>query len=193
MSQPSLLQKIYQQTQMNAAQVDTVINSFERVVFSKGDFLLKEGQTANEYFCLESGLIRAFVYDYNGNDITTNFFTANDIVVEPSSLFQRISTKENMQTLTDCVCWRINFNNFQQLFHSIEGFREWGRGYLSQSLFYYKQRTIAMVAESATERYLSLLKNQPAVLQHAPLKYIATYLGVTDTSLSRIRKEISKV
>ena len=89
---------------MNAAQVDTVINSFERVVFSKGDFLIKEGQTANEYFCLESGLIRAFVYDYNGNDITTNFFTANDIVVEPSSLFQRIPTKENMQTLTDCVC-----------------------------------------------------------------------------------------
>jgi CRP-like cAMP-binding protein len=192
MSPRSTLQKIYQSANMTVAEVDTVISSFTRIEFKKGDFLLKAGQIANEYFCLESGLIRAFVYNYQGDDITTNFFGENDIVVEASSLFQRIPTKENIQALTDCVCWRIDFSTFQQHFHQIEGFREWGRGYLSQSSFHYKQRSISMIADSATDRYLSLLKEQPQVLQFAPLKHIATYLGVTDTSLSRIRKEITK-
>lgn len=191
MSQPTTLQKIYQSAKMTTAEKETVINSFERVEFKKGDFLLKEGHTANEYFCLERGLIRSFVYNYKGDDITTNFFGENDIVVEASSLFQRIPTKENMQAITDCVCWRIDFTTFQLHFHQIEGFREWGRGYLSQSLFHYKQRSISMIVDSAKDRYLSLLQ-QPQILQYAPLKYIATYLGITDTSLSRIRKEVTK-
>ena len=192
MPQPSTLQKIYQSAKMTEAEVQTVINSFKRIEFKKGDFLLREGETANEYFCLEKGLIRSFVHNYKGDDITTNFFGGNDIVVEASSLFQRIPTKENIQTLTDCICWRIDFGTFQQHFHQIEGFREWGRRYLSQSLFHYKQRSIAMIADSATDRYLTLLKQQPQILQNAPLKYIASYLGVTDTSLSRIRKELIK-
>jgi CRP-like cAMP-binding protein len=192
MSKPILLQKIYQNAPMTSAETEIVINSFKRIEFKKGDYLLKQGQIANEYFCLESGLIRAFVYDYKGDDITINFFGDNDIVVEPSSLFQRIPTKENMQALIDCICWRIDFATFQQHFHNIEGFREWGRGYLSQSLFHFKQRSISMIADSATERYLTLLKQQPQILQNAPLKYIATYLGITDTSLSRIRKEVNK-
>jgi len=192
MPQQATLQKIYQSAKMSEAELQTVINSFKCIEFKKGDFLLKQGQTANEYFCLEKGLIRSFVYNYKGDDITTNFFGENDIVVEASSLFQRIPTKENIQAITDCTCWRIDFGTFQQHFHQIEGFREWGRGYLSQSLFHYKQRSIAMIADSATDRYLTLLKQQPQILQNAPLKYIATYLGVTDTSLSRIRKEVIK-
>ncbi|MDO5524244.1 MAG: cyclic nucleotide-binding protein, partial [Bacteroidia bacterium] len=61
---------------------------------------------------------------------------------------------------------------------------------MAGELFRFKQRSIEMIAESATERYLKLIKEKPQVIRQAPLKYIATYLGVTDTSLSRIRKEI---
>jgi len=61
---------------------------------------------------------------------------------------------------------------------------------MSQQLFIYKQRSIEMFTLSATKRYLNLLQQKPQVVQFAPLKQIASYLGVTDTSLSRIRKEI---
>ena len=58
-------------------------------------------------------------------------------------------------------------------------------------LFHFKQRSVEMVTVSAKERYLKLIKEKPQVIQQSPLKYIASYLGITDTSFSRIRKEIS--
>ncbi|MEZ4841062.1 MAG: Crp/Fnr family transcriptional regulator [Flavobacteriaceae bacterium] len=152
--------------------------------------MLKEGKTANEYYLIERGLFRAFVHNTSGNEITTDFFTDNEFLIEVSSLFQRIPSQENLQALTDSWVWKIEFDVFQELFHKIEGIREWGRAWMSEQLFISKRRSINMITTSAKDRYLALLKEKPIIIQQAPLKYIASYLGITDTSLSRIRKEL---
>lgn len=77
-----------------------------------------------------------------------------------------------------------------KLFH-IEAFREVGRTRLVNSYFDLKSHSVSMITDEAQKRYLDLIANKPNVLQYVPLKHIATYLGVTDTSLSRIRKEIA--
>ncbi|KUJ56747.1 Crp/Fnr family transcriptional regulator [Chryseobacterium aquaticum] len=162
----------------------------EKMIFHKGDFILEEGKTANEYYILEKGLARSFVNDFNGNDVTTHFFVEKEVVIDVSSLFQRIPTQENIVCITDCECWKLDFEVFQELFHRIPNLREWGRAWMSQELFRYKQRSVEMFTLSATKRYLNLLQGKHQVVQYAPLKQIASYLGVTDTSLSRIRKEL---
>ncbi|NMR34169.1 Crp/Fnr family transcriptional regulator [Chryseobacterium aquaticum] len=162
----------------------------EKMIFHKGDFILEEGKTANEYYILEKGLARSFVNDFNGNDVTTHFFVEKEVVIDVSSLFQRIPTQENIVCITDCECWKLDFEVFQELFHRIPNLREWGRAWMSQELFRYKQRSVEMFTLSATKRYLNLLQEKHQVVQYAPLKQIASYLGVTDTSLSRIRKEL---
>ncbi|WP_332453806.1 Crp/Fnr family transcriptional regulator [Chryseobacterium aquaticum] len=162
----------------------------EKMIFQKGDFILEEGKTANEYYILEKGLARSFVNDFNGNDVTTHFFVEKEVVIDVSSLFQRIPTQENIVCITDCECWKLDFEVFQELFHRIPNLREWGRAWMSQELFRYKQRSVEMFTLSATKRYLNLLQEKHLVVQFAPLKQIASYLGVTDTSLSRIRKEL---
>jgi CRP-like cAMP-binding protein len=78
------------------------------------------------------------------------------------------------------------------LFHSLPEFRDFGRSILVKGFAALKSRVLSMITETAEERYAQLLKNNPEIFQHAPLKIIASYLGVTDTSLSRIRKEFSK-
>ncbi len=185
-----ILRQVYQHPKLSESDLKRIFDAHEKEEFKKGDFIIKEGQTANNYMILEKGLMRSFVYDYNGEDITTYFFTENEVVIEVSSLFQRIPTKEYVQTLTDCTCYKIDFDKFQELFHSIENFREWGRAWLSNSLFEFKQRSVSIIKESATDRYLALLKEKPQILEQALLKNIASFLGVTDTSLSRIRKSI---
>jgi hypothetical protein len=75
------------------------------------------------------------------------------------------------------------------LFH-IENFREVGRTKLIQDFFKLKSHSLSLITTEAKDRYLNLMKNQPEIIQNIPSKYIATYLGITDTSLSRIRKEI---
>jgi len=162
----------------------------KKMVFRKGDFILKEGKTANEYYILEKGLARSFVNDFNGNEVTTHFFVEKEVVIDVSSLFQRIPAQENIVCITDCECWKLDFEVFQELFHRIPNLREWGRAWMSQELFTFKQRSVEMFTLSATKRYLNLLQQKQQVIQLAPLKQIASYLGVTDTSLSRIRKEL---
>ena len=185
------LKYIYSHFLLSTENVEEIIAAHDEVHVTKGSFLLNEGETANEYFILEKGLVRAFVIDTDGNEITTEFFTENEIVIIPTSLFQKIPSQENLQTITDCTLWKISYDGFQRLFHQLEGLREWGRVWFSFQLFTMKQRSLDMITQSASERYLKLMKEKPAIIHHAPLKQIASYLGITDTSLSRIRKELS--
>ncbi|HEY4286385.1 MAG TPA: Crp/Fnr family transcriptional regulator [Puia sp.] len=162
-----------------------------KVEFRQGDLPLKIGKIAREFYVIEKGLFRSFLYDYNGNEITTEFYCPKELLIESLSLFQRVPSKENFQAMTDVTAWEIKYNTFQQLLHEIEGFREWGRAWATNQLFTLKKRSIDVLTLSATDRYLHLLKERPQVIEQSPLKYIASYLGITDTSLSRIRKEIT--
>lgn len=185
-----ILNNIYIHPLLNKGDIETISKAHKKVFLKKGDHFLKKGQHSNSYMILVDGLMRSFVHSPNGDEITTGFFCNNDIVIEVSSLFQRIKSDENIEALTDCECWEMEFDVFQQLFHSIEGFSEWGRAWMSGSLFEIKQRSIFMLTEEATTRYQQLISEKPLILKHAPLKYIASYLGITNSSLSRIRKEI---
>jgi CRP-like cAMP-binding protein len=185
-----IFKQVYQHFLLSETDIETIKLYHKKVSFKKGEFLLKEDEIADEYYLLEKGLVRAFVQDFDNNEITTEFFCENEIVIVTSSLFQRMPSKENLQTLTDCTLWKIDFEKFQELFHSIEGMREWGRAWFTFQLFTMKQRSLGMITETAKNRYLKLMKDKPEILLNAPLKQIATFLGITDTSLSRIRKEI---
>lgn len=183
-------ESIYDHPLIKKNDLKEIISAHKKINFTSGSFFLESGKMANEYYLIENGLLRAYVQDYNGNEITTDFYNTKDISIEVSSLFQRKPTKENIIALTNGIAWKIEFEKFQELFHKIEGFREWGRAWMSEQLFISKQRSIEMLTKNATERYKALINDKPAIVQNAPIKYIASYLGITDTSLSRIRKGI---
>ncbi|WP_037501159.1 Crp/Fnr family transcriptional regulator [Sphingobacterium deserti] len=187
---PDKLRLIYQYPSMTYTDLDQVVEKHEKMTFKKGDLLLREGQISDCYYILEKGIVRSFVYDYDGNDISTNFFCEDEIVIEVASIFHHIPTQENIVCLTDCTLWRIQFDAFQDLFAKIPAVTEWGRAWLSHQLFLTKKRALDMISLSAIDRYQQLLEEKPQILQQAPLKHIATFLGITDTSLSRIRKEL---
>lgn len=191
MTEQHFLHNVFGKTNMTKEEKDLAISKFRQVDFEKNSYLLEEGKTANHYWFIQSGFVRSYVIDTEGNDITTNFFSVGDIVIDWPSFFLRNPTRENIQALSDCVCWQLDFSTFQELFHSIKNFREQGRTTLVGSYFALKRHSISMIADQAKDRYLRLVKEKPHIVQNVSLKHIATYLGVTDTSLSRIRKEIS--
>jgi CRP-like cAMP-binding protein len=182
---------IYNHASFSQEEIDKIAKSHKKVEFAKGEVFLKIGHTANEFFILKDGLFRSCAYDFNGNEITTGFFVPGEIMIEPSSLFQRKPSVENHISLAGGIAWKIGYDDFQRLFHTLEGVREWGRSWMANQLFAAKQRLMDITTKSAAERYLMLLNSKPEVIKQAPLKYIASYLGITDTSLSRIRKEIN--
>ena len=187
----TLFEMVYNQPSLKKEDFKRIIDAHTKIDFQKGELFLKIGTTANEYFLIEKGLFRSFAFDYEGKEITTGFFIQHEILIEVASLFQRIPSKENLQALSNGSVWKIEFGDFQKLFNSIDGFPEWGRAWMTNQLFVSKKRSFDMMTKSATDRYLMMLNEQPQIINQAPLKYIVSYLGITDTSLSRIRKEIS--
>jgi len=170
---------------------ELISQAHTRVDFQQGTVVLEIGKTAHEFYIIENGLFRSFLYDYNGNETTTGFYCSKEILIESFSLFQRIPSKENFQALTDAVVWKIEYKNFQELLARVNGLREWGRTWATRQLFVLKQHYINVLTMSATDRYLEIIHERPQIVQQAPLKYIASYLGITDSSLSRIRREIA--
>ena len=186
------LNNIFKSTDFSEEELEAIIPKFKSISFSKNEYLLQEGKTENYYWFIESGFIRSYVVDTEGKDITTHFYSVGDIVIDWTSYFLRSPTRENIQALTDCTCWQLDYDTFQQLFHSIPSFREQGRTTLVNSYFMLKQQSVSMIADQAKERYIKLITDKPHIVQNISLKHIATFLGITDTSLSRIRKEISE-
>lgn len=172
--------------------LDEIAEHFKEIAFTKNDYFLKEGQVSNDYLFLADGFMRAFTFDTDGNEVTTYFYPKNRVVFEASSFFMRIASTENIQAVTDCKGFTITFEKLNMLFHSIPEFREFGRAMLVKEFSAYKQRTLAMINKSAEERYANLISTNKEIFQNAQLKHIASFLGMTDTSLSRIRKEFMK-
>lgn len=190
MTDTHFLKTIFNEQNFKKEDLETILNQYQRVEFTRNEFFIEEGSTANFYYFIESGFARSYVIDLEGNDISTKFFSSTDIVIDWHSYFLKTKCRESIQAITACVAWKITFENFMKLFN-IEAFREVGRTRLVNNYFELKNHSVSIIADPAKDRYLNLLKSKPTIVQNVPLKQIATYLGVTDTSLSRIRKEIT--
>jgi len=187
-----LLEFLENSGQINAIKAKEIADLFEEKQMNKGEIFLKEGQVSNQYLILNDGFLRAYSFDLDGNEVTTGFHNKLYPVFEVASFFNRTPSKENIQALTDCDGWMITYDQLNMLFHSIPEFRNFGRSILVKGFASLKVRMLSMITATAEERYVALLQSNPEVFQYAPLKQIASYLGVTDTSLSRIRKEMMK-
>jgi CRP-like cAMP-binding protein len=190
MDKENLILFIEQVLPIQRSKVEEIATHFQPIQITKNNYFIKEGKISNTYLFLETGFIRAFTFDPDGNEVTTEFYSKNQMVFEVGSFFQKTVSKENFQALEDCKGCFINFDQLQVLFHSIPEFREFGRMILVKGFISFKQRTLSLINETAEQRYESLIKTRPEIFQKAQLKYIASYLGITDTSLSRIRREV---
>ena len=187
------LRSIFDEDHFSEQDFEGIASKFSRKTFAKNENIALAGKRANCYWFLESGFARSFVISAEGQEVTTKFFSKGSIVIDWYAFLTQSPHLENIQTLQQCVCWEIGISDFNLLFNQHEKFRESGKQRLVESYLRLQQYSNHLITCSAEERYLHLMKETPEVLQHIPLKYIASYLGVTDTSLSRIRKEIAGI
>jgi CRP-like cAMP-binding protein len=192
MEHPNLVDYLRKTNLVSTQTAESIAAEFVSKKIMANHFFLVEGTISNEYMFLESGFMRAFAHDIEGNEVTTNFYSANQLVFEVSSFFNRTRSKENIQAVEDCKGWFITYEQLNNLFHSLPEFRDFGRSVLVKGFAGLKTRVLSVITETAEARYEALLKSNPEIFQHGSLKHIASYLGIADTSLSRIRKNYSK-
>jgi CRP-like cAMP-binding protein len=171
--------------------IEKIVQSFEWMPLAKGEYLLKQGRVSG-YYVLLSGHMRAYIMNDAGQDVTTNFYTGERVVFEASSFFLRQPSQENIVALTDCEGYYTSFDTLNVIFHEVPEFREFGRAILVKEFIAAQQQKLAFFNQSAEQRYLQLMNHSKDLMQVAQLRHIASFLGVTDTSLSRIRRALSR-
>jgi CRP-like cAMP-binding protein len=171
--------------------IDRIASTFEPLPLEKGEFLVKQGKPGG-YFILLEGYLRAYTFTDKGEEVTTYFYPPNRVIFEAASFFGGGPSAENIQAITPGKAYRTSFQTLNEMFHAWPEFREFGRTVLVKEFVAYKQSVLTMINKPAEERYADLLRNNPELFQYAQLKHIASWLGMTDTSLSRIRREFAK-
>lgn len=172
--------------------VKKLISDFEYLFINKQTLLITENIPNNRTYFLETGYVNSFVVDNNGIEVTTNIYSAPCFVNDFTSFFKQLPSTQSYRTVTDCMCWTMSLEKVEYYFHTMPEYREFGRLLLLDHYDKLNERMLEMIKDSAEMRYLKLLSNNPDVIHNVPLKVIASFLGITDTSLSRIRKEVFK-
>ena len=172
--------------------VEKITENFSDFNMDKNTVLLQKDEISTKTYFLEAGYMRSYIINEDHEEITTNIFIAPCFVNDFLSFFQKQPIKETYQTITNCSFWETDLQNVQNNFHNIPDFREFSRLLFVMNYAKLHDRLIEMASEKAETRYMNLVKNKAPILQNVPLKVIASYLGITDSSLSRIRKDVSK-
>ncbi|OEJ99822.1 Crp/Fnr family transcriptional regulator [Roseivirga misakiensis] len=185
-----LLNSIYHKAKLSISAKNELFGIHHRKEIKKGQPLLKLGVKSNHYWIVEEGLLRSFVISPNGDDVTTNFYGTQEIAMEFNGFFLRKNSLEAIESLTDSVVWEVNFEDFSKFMKGNGPFGTWGREWMVNYLVKRQEFYLSGHTDPARDRYEKLLSERPEVIRRSPLKHIASYLGVTDSTLSRLRRHI---
>jgi CRP-like cAMP-binding protein len=169
-----------------------VRKQFSERILPKGEYFVKEGETAKRIGFLTKGIIRAFYRNSKGIEYNKHFFLPCSIIGGYSSLITSATNKINQQALSDCNILVADYAQITKLYDMFPDFERVGRR-LAEFYFVDKeQREIDIVLLDADERYLIFKKEYPQLEQIIPQYHIASYLGISPTQLSRIRRKFSR-
>ena len=169
---------------------DAISKCLDAQIVKKGDFVLKEGQICNHLYFLEKGLLRFAIL--NNGEYATKFFTvAPYTFTSQYSFANRLPARESIEALETSFLWRISYEKSQELFR-FESWTAFARKLTQEVQFFTELILEEAQNETAEKRYMKLLEHRPELVQRVPLKHLASYLGVTPQSFSRIRTKIPK-
>lgn len=191
MTNENINNSIKQMTGFTDSELDIVFKHFETKSIKKKTNLLQAGTTAKEVYLILTGCIRLF-YGKDGEDISAYFFTEKMFAGAYDSFISQKPSRHSIEALEDCKVLSISYKTFQKLFIEFPKMNEFVRKVLEERFVSLHELFTSQILDSPEERYLNLQKERPDLLQRIPQHQIATFLGITPVSLSRIRNRVTK-
>lgn len=167
----------------------SLLQHVSEITFPKGTRIIEADKNSHYIYFIKKGIVRAFT-ETKQEELTFWIGKEGNPVISIQNYVANESSYETIETLEDCILYRINMELLQQKYHSDISLANWGRKFAEQELIRTEKRLIERLTQSATERYQNILTNEPELLQRVSLGIIASYLGISQVSLSRIRAEI---
>lgn len=158
--------------------------------FSKKELILQAGKVENFVSFIESGIIRYFVREKE-KEITFEIAFENSFATAYDSFLTRKPAWYDAEALTDTMLWSITYDDLQEMYSGTAVGNRIGRLAAEELYIKKNKRQLSLLKDTAEQRYIGLLTDYPHLIQLIPLKYLASYIGITPQALSRIRRRIS--
>lgn len=183
---------IRQITPISDTEFEQTVIFFTEQILKKGEFFIKQDKVCRQIAFINKGTLRTFYINDKGEETTSCFCTENSLTTSYKSFILQQPSNLSIQALEDTELLVIDYEHLQKLYSTSIVWQNIGRAVAEKEYIVMEQYASVLNNETAKEKYLRLLKEQPNVLQKANLEDIASYLGITRRTLSRIRQEISK-
>jgi CRP-like cAMP-binding protein len=185
-----LKQKINSLVSINDDDLDSIVSRFECRKIAKDDFLLREGERCDFWGFIFQGLLRIYMFTDAGDEYTNGFPKEDSLISEFAGFYTGTPSLENIVALEDTILLCVDQPALSKLFDEFPAFERYGRILYENTISQFKRRIHHRIRFDAQTRYLYFIENQAELARRVPLKYIASYLNVTDSTLSRIRRKI---
>jgi len=176
--------------QLNAQQIDLIKSKARDLTVQKGTYFSEAGKTAKQVGFITEGVMRVCYYDNKGSEFTRCFMAENRFAVDYNSFLNELPCAEYVEALTDCQMIIFEKPDFHELGNTIPDWNQIITKIMSASMMRKVSEAHQMLSDDASARYLTFLEKNPGLANRIPLSVLASYIGITQSSLSRIRKNI---
>nr|WP_321230713.1 Crp/Fnr family transcriptional regulator [uncultured Psychroserpens sp.] len=191
-SDNSKINEIFKGMSFSNEEIKIIESVFKKKAYKKGTQLLIPGNTGDIQYYVFDGCLRLYHIDNQGKEHTVQFGIKDWWVSDCTAFFSESKALMNIETINDAIVYEISKQNRDYLYEQIPKIETFFRKKLERAFAALQRRIIINLSQNATERYLDFINTYPNIEQSIKNYHIASYLGITTESLSRIRKELSK-
>ncbi|MFT3704324.1 MAG: Crp/Fnr family transcriptional regulator [Agriterribacter sp.] len=167
--------------------IQQIKNAFLREEFPAKALLIKEGALAKKIFFIDKGCVRTWFNDEDGREITLQFLFEESFLSSLETIISNAPSWYSIETLEPAIAYTLTIEEFKKIRNDHKEVQEFYYGYIEKRLLHYQKLFVSRIRDSPEERYRALLSQHPEIIQRVPQHYIASFLGITSVSLSRIR------
>jgi CRP/FNR family transcriptional regulator, anaerobic regulatory protein len=168
--------------------VNHLAQTLKTKTISKKQYLLKAGHVSRQICFIEKGLLRCF-YEQGETEVSSWFMKEGDVIVSVESFFKQKPSYESIQALEETMVHYINYDELQFIYKNFLEFNYVARVLTENYYTLSEQRLYSLRMQRSQERYEHLLQHFPQLILRVPSKYIASYLGISEETLSRIKSK----
>ena len=170
--------------------IQSLLTNVTKMIYPKGSHLIEAGVVESDIFFVAQGIVRAYI-PMEGRNITFWIGTEGATVVSLKSYVNNEPGYETVECMENTIIYILKRSVLESLFLQDINIANWGRKFAETEFLQTEERFIPLLFTTAAERYEELLKKQPHLFLRIPLECLASYLGITPVSLSRIRAKVS--
>ncbi len=184
------IEYILQFGHLNKQQIDLVISKATTVDLQKDELYWEAGKTVKQIGFLTEGVLRVYYYNNKGEEITRYFIDENHLILSGNSIDEVYTPSEYLSAITGCKMIIFLKQDWKEITETVIGWDAIIQKITTKHHREKMERRGELVSQDATTRYLEFIEKFPTLINRVPLSFIASYLGITQSSLSRIRKNI---